>query len=527
MIDFIWGINFSRALSQSGAVSVGGYRTLSVGRVQGPTLAFVAEREVEIQTFVSRPYWTIEGVFERGDGKEIVAAYSRDKVYRKAEVESIRNDCIGKMGRVDRVARSISVRPAPPPFNIGDLQKESYRCFGYSPSRTLSIAERLYLDALSSYPRTNSQKLPPSINYGKILQGIGALKEYSADVSELQKGELRPSQGGLDDSAHPAIHPTGERPRRPLDASEARVYDLIVRRFLATFAIPAKTENVTVIISVNGHRFRISGRRTLVSGWLHFYGKYAISGDVSVPVLNESDELKVVMVEGHEKFEPRPYRFNQSSLLEKMERERLGTKATRAETISTLVARGYISGENLVPSDLGFAVVETMKRYAPSMMSVDLTRRVEEKLERIEKGFEDGKELVRGAVREISDQLLALASNREEVGRELGSAVMSTIALQNVIGVCPVCKTGKLKVIRSKKTRKRFVGCTNYGHGCRASAPLPQKGIIRAATKPCRHCSWPVVYVRMGRFPWKLCVNPNCPSKAAAAVRRKHEVPAL
>jgi DNA topoisomerase-1 len=208
-----------------------------------------------------------------------------------------------------------------------------------------------------------------------------------------------------------------------------------------------------------------------------------------------------------------------------MERERLGTKATRAETISTLVARGYISGENLVPSDLGFAVVETMKRHAPAMMSVDLTRRVEEKLERIENGFEDGKELVRGAVREISDQLVVFASNREGVGRELGSAVMTTVALQNVIGACPVCKTGNLKVIRSKKTHKRFVGCTNYGHGCRASAPLPQKGTIRAATKPCRHCSWPIVYVKMGRFPWKLCVNPNCPSKAAA--RRKHEVPAL
>ena len=83
----------------------------------------------------------------------------------------------------------------------------------------------------------------------------------------------------------------------------------------------------------------------------------------------------------------------------------------------------------------------------------------------------------------------------------------------NVIGACPVCKTGNLLVIRSRKTGKRFVGCTNYSQGCRASAPLPQRGAIKAAAKPCAKCGWPVVYVRLGRFPWRLCVNLACEGK--------------
>jgi ssDNA-binding Zn-finger/Zn-ribbon topoisomerase 1 len=83
----------------------------------------------------------------------------------------------------------------------------------------------------------------------------------------------------------------------------------------------------------------------------------------------------------------------------------------------------------------------------------------------------------------------------------------------SVLGDCPMCKQGKMIVIRSHKSGKRFVGCTNYGKGCRASAPLPQKGAIKTASKPCGSCGWPVVYVRLGRYPWRLCVNNRCPRK--------------
>lgn len=512
VIDFAWGVNLTRALSQSALMSSQRYRTVSVGRVQGPTLGFVVDREREIRVFVPRPYWNLTGVFEM-DGRRIVASYLRGRLDRKADAEKIRAECASGTGVVDRLRRTSGHVPPPPPFNIGDLQKEAYRAFRYSPSRTLQIAERLYLRALISYPRTGSQKLPTSIGYRRILQGLAPANEYSKLVAALLSGRLSPVQGTKEDPAHPAIHPTGDRPVGSLDASEARVYDLMVRRFLSAFAPPARRENVSAEISVTHHIFGLEGGRTVEPGWLSYYAPYGSMNDVEVPPVSEGDKLAVVRIESEEKFEAPPRRYNQSSLLEKMEREEIGTKATRAEIIATLVTRGYMSGEDLTASDLGFSVFEIMRRHAPSVVSTELTRTMEAGLEEVEGGTGDAKKLVRDAVRAIADQLANLDLSQEEVGRELSSAVATNLAERFALGPCPVCKTGKLHVVKSRKSGKRFVGCTNYPSGCRASAPLPQKGTLRAATTPCRLCSWPVVYITAGRFPWKLCVNPDCPSK--------------
>ncbi|MDG7016266.1 MAG: DNA topoisomerase I [Nitrososphaerota archaeon] len=522
IVDFIWGVNLSRALSQSAAVVGLRYRTVSMGRVQGPTLNFVVEREREIQEHVPKPFWVIRCTFEKG-GKHIVAAYSKERLDKKSDAERVEKECARKEGVVTKVVeKSFEVAP-PPPFNVGDLQKEAYRLFGYSPSRTLQVAERLYLDALISYPRTGSQKLPVSIDCRKIISGLASTKEYSGLAATLLRGDLRLVQGSKDDPAHPAIHPTGERQRGPLDGQEGRVFDLVVRRFLSTFAPPAKKEGVSVSISVGRHSFKLGGRRTVYPGWLEYYAPYGGGADVEAPSIREGDRLSVLVVDVEEKFDQRPPRYNQSSLLEKMESEGIGTKATRADVIATLVDRGYMGGESLSATDLGFSVAETMKRYAPEIVTTGLTKSVEEKLEAIEGGEGGEKELVRNAVRSISSQLINLYQNEAEVGREIDSAATAAASSKRELGACPVCKSGRLIVIRSKKSGKRFVGCTNYASGCRASAPLPQRGTLKPTTKPCARCSWPVVYVIAGRPPWKLCVNLNCPSKEG----KKHEVPAV
>jgi len=511
-IDFVWGVNLSRALSQSVLDSGHRYRTVSVGRVQGPTLGFLVEREKEIRVFVPVPYWKVSGVFER-NGKNLTASYSQEKIERKALAERAREECLGKEAVVAAVRKSFVQVGPPVPFNIGDLQKEAYRAFGFTPSRTLQIAERLYLGALISYPRTGSQRLPPSINYRRILQGVGKISEYSAASAELQGGEPKPVQGAKDDPAHPAIHPTGEKPRRALDRSEALLFDLVVRRFLAAFGPSARRELVDVSLSVGEHKFRLGGGRTIFPGWMKYYGRYAGYRDEGLPQISEGDRLKVVDVLAEEKFEQRPARYNQSSLLEKMEKERIGTKATRADIIATLVGRGYVSGESMEVTDLGLSVVEMLAKHAPSIISIELTRGIEERLDGVEKGGKGEAELLRGTVRSIAEQLVELNTNEEDVGREIDAALISTVAKSYVLGRCPVCKTGQLRVIRSKASKKRFVGCSNYSTGCRASAPLPQKGTIKMTTKTCRHCSWPVVYVMGGRYPWRLCVNSECPGK--------------
>jgi DNA topoisomerase-1 len=512
IVDFIFGINLSRALSESYYSSNKRYRVVTIGRVQGPTLSYAVQREIEIRTFVPTPFWTITADLDK-NGIILTAEYEKRRVAQLAEVNRITEACRGKTGKVSKITRSRFQQPPPTPFDIGDLQKEAYRIFCYSPSQTLKIAERLYLDALISYPRTSSQKLPPSINYRKILSGLQRNREYSRDAAEVSKGRLKPHEGVKTDPAHPAIYPTGELPRRNLSSTETRIYDLITRRFLAVFGEYALRESISAAINIAGYIFKIFGRLTLKEGWLKYYRRYTGTEDRAIPDLAEGEELPVLSVISKEKFDQPPPRYNQSSLLEKMELEEIGTKATRADIIKTLYDRGYLADRSITATDLAFSVVELMEKHSPRIISTELTRRIEAHLKRIEQGEINEEQVIEEAVDQLYESLTTIKNAEEEIGVEITDAITKTVREMNNLGPCPKCKTGTLHAIRSKKTHKRFVGCSNYQQGCDASAPLPQKGTLTIPGKSCSTCGWPIVYIRFGRFPWRLCVNMTCPSK--------------
>src|SRR5437016_1334344 len=269
-IDFIWGVNLSRALVEAAQRAGSAYRTLSMGRVQGPTLSYVIDRETEIRRFVPEPFWAVRGVFRVGD-TEFEGRYAVERIPRKADAERVEEGCRRhKQGVVLEASRGLFEEIPPTPFNTGDLQREAYRLFGYSPTKTLQIAERLYLDALVSYPRTSSQKLPPSIGYAKIFEGLRRVERYSREAGELGRGVLRPKEGSKYDTAHPAVYPTGERPRRPLSSWEARLLDLVIWRFMATFAPNAVSARTSLVIRVGEYEFRASATRTVKEGWLRY-----------------------------------------------------------------------------------------------------------------------------------------------------------------------------------------------------------------------------------------------------------------
>lgn len=507
LLDFIYGVNLSRALAQSFKAGNKGYRNLSIGRVQGPTLAFAADREQEIRLFVPDPYWVVTADFEK-DGQVFSARYEKPKIEKLAESQAVVGACTGKDGTVKAVDRKkIPLRP-PAPFNTGDLQREAYRLFRVSPGYTLAIAEKLYLRALISYPRTSSQKLPPSINYRKILSGLARSSLYSSASLLLSKSRLVPHEGPMTDPAHPAIYPTGMFGK--LSGLEFKIYDLIVKRFLATFGDAAVTERTDVAIDVHGHLFVAEGNVMLYEGWTAFYKPYARIEQAALPELAAGDALQNRQVAMEEKFTQPPPRYSQSSLLAKMELEKIGTKATRADIIATLFKRKYLEQKRggIEVTDLGFAVVESMRAHVPDIVSTDLTREMEEQLEKVEQGAESVA-VIEYAVDRLVGSLEAFRQGAQEIGLEIGAASKP----DNVLGACPVCKTGSLRVIRSKKSGKRFIGCSNYAHGCRASAPLPQKGIIRVA-KACK-CGWPIVRVIFARRakPWQICTNVQCPHK--------------
>lgn len=523
ILDFIYGVNLSRALAKS-FKTTNRYLNLSIGRVQGPTLAFVVDRELEIRLHVPDPYWTIAGRFSKSgssSGQAFDARYEKPKVETLAEARSIVSACTGKEGIVNSInSKRIVLRP-PTPFNIGDLQREAYRLFKVSPGYTLSIAERLYLRALISYPRTSSQKLPPSIGYGKIISGISKIGVYSSLSSMLlSKGRLVPNEGRMTDPAHPAIYPTGIVPSQRLEGLEFKIYDLIVKRFLATFGDAATSQHTEVSINVNRYIFKAEGRAPLYEGWMVFYKPYVRLEHNELPELKEGERLENLGIEMEEKYTQPPYRYNQASLLAKMEQEQIGTKATRADIIATLFKRNYIVAkrEGIEATDLGFAVIDSMRAYVPAIVSTDLTRAMEEHLEKVEQGSADSTIVIEQAVDKLIESLSEFLEKEVDIGAKIGDAASSDTAraqTASVLGPCPLCKKGQLRMIRSRTTKKRFVGCSNYSNGCKASAPLPQKGTIRVSSKACPECSWPIIGVIFAQRSkqWKTCINMQCPLK--------------
>jgi len=514
-VDWLYGVNISRALTMAANRWTGRYNTLSTGRVQGPTLKFLVARERSINSFVPTPYWSIQAeVGIRGARYQV--DYQKKAIATKGDADAVVDSCHDKTGTVERIEEKTVQVQAPIPFDLGSLQAEAYSLFGYTPRRTGGIAERLYLEALISYPRTSSQKLPPVIGYRQILSALSKEPVYNRLASELlQKEQLKPKEGAKLDPAHPAVYPTGNRPSRPLDEAERRVWDLVVRRFMAVFAEVGIKQSMKAAINVNGHYFYLRGRRTLREGWMKYYRPYLRTEEASLPPIKEGENVVMKRVKREDKFTKPPPRYNPSSLLKLMEEQGIGTKATRADIIDTLYRRRYITEERINVTDLGFDIIEVLRKSAPAVISVRLTRDLEEKMERIQVGNEKRENVLTEAVDRLKPVLTELKRQEQEVGEVLSNAIRKARLQERIIGECPNCHTGRLMILFSRRTKKRFMGCTNYfKKTCQTSFPLPQRGTVKPTGRLCKGCGSPLLFVHMrGRRPWNLCFNPSCPKK--------------
>ena len=509
-VDWLYGINLSRALTESARKSSGRYATLSTGRVQGPTLRFAVDREQEIETFLPLPYWDIQAIVEI-NGERLRAEFEVGRFSVKTEAENVASLSDGKEGLVEEIeSKSVSLAP-PFPFDLPSLQAEAYRQLGLTPRHSLGIAERLYLDALISYPRTSSQKLPVSIGYQRVLQGLSNDSNYSQSAKKLlSQQSLHPNEGKKTDPAHPAVYPTGTLPKRSLDSKESKLYDLIVKRFMATFAPPATRETVKVTIKVNNLRFHLRGSHILVVGWIDFYKPYAKFEDVNLPQLSKGTPVKLLSVKAVEKFSQPPPRYNPNSLLREMETNEIGTKATRAEIIETLIRRAYIRGDQIEVTPLGIHIVDVLEKFCPKVLDVALTRELEEMMENIGLGKEEKQRVVDEAVNHLKPIMEELKAHEQEVGDQLSHMIQQARTAELTLSVpCPRCGR-KLHVVKSRKSGKRFIGCLGkWEGGCSFTLPLPQLGTLTLLDNKCSKCGFQLVkVVSKGRRPLVTC--PMC-----------------
>ncbi len=502
-LDWFYGINLSRNLMNA-IKTTGKFKIMSIGRVQGPALNLIVQREREIQKFKPETYWQIFITVD--DQKNKLELKHIKDIFDKSELSKFEN-LKGKKA-LAQTKKTQQIVPPNPPFNLTTLQTEAYKLYGITPSKTLQIAQGLYLAGLISYPRTSSQKLPDSIAYKEILEKLA--KKYKAD--KLIKRD-KPVEGSKTDPAHPSIYPTGNF--SVLSDQDEKIYNLIAKRFLALFCEDAIIDKKTVSAVVDDLKFSTRGSQIVKKAWMEIYPTK--SKEIEIPDME--GEVDIVDQRIEEKETQPPKRYSPASILSELEKRNLGTKATRANILETLYDRGYVQDQSIKATPLGISLIETMEKYSPIIIDEELTRNFEQDMEKLE-----GKEKTKlekeeeGILHKAKESIIKISEDfekqKEKIGKELVGANIAyreQQKIENRLMLCPKCKKGHLAITYSKKNRRHFVACDAYPN-CKNTFSLPPNGIIKKTDKTCEECNFPMMMaLRKGKKPWFFCFNPECP----------------
>ncbi len=458
--DWIVGMNATRAATIRLRSSFDG--AVSLGRVQTPTLAIIARREEEIRAFVPEPYWLVDAVFAPDDERRYTGRYhagSQPRLKTAGEATAIVDAVRDGRGEITKLEKTKRSEKAPLLYDLTSLQREANTRFGFSARRTLSAAQRLYEEhKLLTYPRTSSRFLPSDMigEIKPIAALVGVHREYAAAARYVTGLDVLPLGRVVNDAKvtdHHAIIPTNSNQRiDKLSDDDRRVYDMVVRRFLAVFHPDAVFENTRLETTVLEYIFRTRGRVLLEAGWRGVYGEIEEGSgsdedegaNQALPKLSQGEAVSVLEVGSEEKVTQPPRRYSDASLLAAMEtagrlvdddelREAMkdsgiGTPATRAAIIERVIDVGYVErdGRSLVCTEKGLGVVRLLGEHA--LTSPSLTGDWEHRLAKIEDGAE-----------ERSKFMADIAQFAGATVHELDEKLKEVRIPRANLGPCPVC----------------------------------------------------------------------------------------
>lgn len=463
--DWMIGLNVTRALT----VKFGAQ--LSAGRVQTPTLGMIMDRENEIVNFRSQEYDTLKA--DLGNFSATWRGKNGDaRIFERQTAESLKKKLEGQYGKVSQVKKSEKVEPHPLAYDLTELQRDANRKYGFSAKQTSNVLQRLYEQyKLVTYPRTDSRYLTSDMVHTlkERLESV-AIGPYATLARPLLRKNLPVSKRIVDDSKvsdHHAIIPTEETVLlNQLNTEERKLYDLIVRRFISLFYPPARYDNVSVIVQVEGEQLHVKGTTIKDAGWREVYGADVDDlsdedneGDTDdssslLPELHEGDSVKVQRVHAQSGRTLPPKRYTEASLLSQMEKHGLGTPATRADIIEKLINSDTIErqGNLLHPTGKGKQLIELV---APELRTPELTARWEAELEKIARGQGKPEPFLQG-IRGMSKDLVAGVKN--------SAADYKPHNVSN--SHCPQCGT---KLLEKKGKRGKMLICPSDDCGYRRS----------------------------------------------------------
>jgi DNA topoisomerase-3 len=417
--DWLVGINGTRAMTAFNSKE-GGFYLTTVGRVQTPTLAILVEREEKIRAFQPRDYWEVHARFEAkaGEyaGRWLDPAFKKDddperkpeRIWQEKRAQAIAAACAGRQGTATEDTKP-STQAAPLLYDLTSLQREANGRFGFSAKGTLALAQSLYeRHKVLTYPRTDARALPEDYiaTVKKTMDALTDSKAFAPFARQVIKGGwVKPNKRIFDNSKisdHFAIIPTLQKPGH-LSEPEAKLYDLVVRRFLAVFFPSAEFLQTTRITTVGEEQFRTDGRVMQSAGWLAVYGKSLQDDTVTLPAITPGEKVKTLEAKATANQTRPPARFNEATLLSAMEgagklveddelREAmaakgLGTPATRAAVIEGLIYEKYVErlGRELKPTWKAFRLFFALRHFGvDEITSPELTGDWEFKLKQME-----------------------------------------------------------------------------------------------------------------------------------------------
>lgn len=500
IVDLSWGAVLTRLISLSAGQV--GKNFMSVGRVQSPTLKLLVDKNEEIENFVPQPYWEINGRFGmlafRGQ-------HEKGQIFEREVAEDIfTRTKDAKEATVSAYEKGMREEYRPPPFDTTMMQVEANK-IGIPPSAAMKLAEDLYTGGYISYPRTENTEYPRSLSLRGVLERLKD-SDFSEEAAELLNQEkISPSRGKRRTTDHPPIYPTAGATSAKIKGDKWKLYELIVRRFLATVAPNAVAEVSEVKLDVAGETFLADGYVQKEKGWKKYYGKYLKAAESRIPEMKIGEKVDVRGITNDESQTKPPYRYNQGSLIQEMDRLQLGTKSTRHDIIGKLFSRNYVQGNYLIPTASGIALTKSLEHHGGGITEPEMTA----KLERDMLSITDGERTLESVVNESQDMLHEVAVKIDSERDAIGDEIKAALKKQQFVGICPSC--GNSMTIKKSKNGN-FIGCNGYPE-CTRAYPLPKGALVQMTDSVCPVCGLAQIKViRKGVPPSLQCIDPKCKS---------------
>ena len=496
-IDLMWGASLTRFISL--AARRGGNNILSVGRVQSPTLSMIVDREKEIEKFVPEKYWQLGLVTEK-NGNPIEARHTNGRFKEKTTAERAR-DRTKEPLVVTEIREGTKQDRSPSPFDTTTYIVAAAR-LGYSAANAMRIAEDLYMNGYISYPRTDNTVYPASLDLSGVLATIKN-SPFKKDVEWIiAYRRPEPTRGKKSSTDHPPIYPTGVATREGIGEEAFRIYELVLRRFLATLAPDALWQTLKVNFDAGGESYTTTGGRLVEPGW-HAVYPFSEAKETILPAFITGEKLPIRKVTLDEKETLPPARYTQSKLIQRMEELGLGTKSTRHEVIAKLVSRKYVEGNPMRPTLVGRVVTEALEQNADTITKPDMTQTIESHMQQIKESKRSRDDVIAESRTMLHDAFNQLEAHENEIGTDIRNRTAEELNL----GKCPAC--GGTLAIKHMRGSTQFIGCSRYPE-CTFNIGLPvtQWGWAVRTDDICdRHSLHFVRLVRKGARPWDI----GCP----------------